>query len=197
MKYNQQIIQWWKGPHGIKHIIPPNAPEFPEGWDVRDTLISIIGNDSIVEVGCGRGRLAGKFEPAQYIGVDINPNAIARAKGDNPNHTFVNHNVGDDIPESTWVMFYTVLLHVDDNDIDDLLSHTTRKCSKVIVAEVMGREWRRADLPNKPPVFNRSRDEYVVLLEKQGFSLTGEMNRQYEHIKRGADITFLWFGREQ
>jgi len=189
MSYNQEIINFWKN-DDFKNITA-GAKQFPEGWDVRPFLRELIDGD-IIEVGCGYGRLVEAFDPEKYLGVDINPSAIAEARTRNPNYKFMDFAVTDQLPESTWLMFYTVLLHVNDDDILPYLQSVTANTQKVMIAEIMDRErwrgvWKYA--------FNRSPEDYDNLLAQCGFVRSDIQNRPYTHYK-DTDITFVSYKRK-
>ena len=67
------------------------------------------GTGTVVEFGCGDGRLAEFFDPQKYYGWDINPAAIDAARQGQPRHTF-----GYQPREADIALAYTVLLHVPD-----------------------------------------------------------------------------------
>lgn len=52
----------------------------------------------------------------------------------------------------------------------------------VVLAEIMGREWRR---PGNPPVFNRAGQEYIDLFTRHGFAVDDVVTGPY---KRYPDI---------
>lgn len=191
MSYDKTIEQFWKT-QGLNHIKPNTGQEFPEGWDVRDFLIDTIKEDSVVEVGCGYGRLCGKFSPAQYQGFDLNPTAVEAAITTNPEYTFSVYEIGSELPLSSWLYFYTVLLHINDDDIVDYLRTVTTNCQRVLVGEILGRKWRRG---GNPPVFNREAQEYADIMKQVGWSLVKTTERPYKRYPN-TNITFLEFERD-
>lgn len=190
MKYNEDVINFWKN-DDFKNITP-RGKEFPEGWDVRTLLTTLVGDEDIIEVGCGYGRLVEAFKPEQYIGVDINPNGVMEAKERNPKYTFKDFNVDDQLDVSSWLMFYTVLLHVNDDDILPYLQSVTKNTDKVLVAEILGQKWRG----NFKYAFNREESEYEDIFEKCGFRKQARYERDYEHYANTA-ITFLVFEKNK
>jgi len=190
MQYNKDIIDFWKN-DDFKNITP-RGKEFPEGWDVRELLTTLVKDEDIIEVGCGYGRLVEAFIPEQYLGVDINPNGVIEAGKRNPAYTFEDFNVTDELPKSTWLMFYTVLLHVNDDDILSYLKSVTNNTNKVLVAEILGRDWRGGFAY----AFNREESEYTNFFEECGFKKTHSLKRDYEHYVDGV-ITFMVFERNE
>jgi len=59
----------------------------------------------------------------------------------------------------------------------------------VLVAEIMGRAWRR---PGDPPVFNREAQEYITLFGEHGFVLDDVITAPHRRYP-GTNITFLAF----
>jgi len=164
--YNKDILTFWQT-QGLDHIKPETKGEFPEGWDIRDYLVTEIGSNTVIEIGCGYGRLCGKFFPAKYIGVDVNPNAIRKAKQLNKKYKFKQIDPATPLPISDYIFYYTVLLHVPDEDIVEMLRENTRNTDYVIVGEILGRDWRRG---GNPPVFNREHSEYIEIFKEAGLS---------------------------
>jgi len=191
MTYNKDIYEFWRD-HALEHIKPRVGGEFPEGWDVRDLLVELIGDETVNEVGCGFGRLAGKFNPGLYHGWDICPSAIEEAHIHEPLHTFRLYELGHGLIPSTWVLFYTTLLHVHDDDVPGFLKETTSKCRKVLIGEILGRNWRRK---GNPPVFNREESEYIDVMKDAGFAFTSSRDIPYKRYGKGVNVSFMVFER--
>lgn len=166
---------------GLDHI-KPDGGEFPEGFDVLKTLSELLSGQ-VIEIGCGYGRLSPAF--SDYVGYDINPTAIEFARTFFPDKEFHLYGGGDYTGESA--LLYTVLLHIPDDEVVDLIK--TIKTKKVLVAEIMGRKWRRA---GDPPVFNREADEYIELFNRPLITRADVPYKWY----RDTNITFLLFGED-
>ncbi|MGM0927534.1 MAG: class I SAM-dependent methyltransferase [Pseudomonadota bacterium] len=143
---------YWRGNAQLAHITP-RGQRFPEVGLFAALRQACTG--SVFELGCGDGRLAPAFAPEAYVGMDINPAALARARQANPAHRFTT----DWQPADT-VLAYTVLLHVPDDDLPALLARMAGY-RRVVIGEILGRRWRT---PGVPPVFNREREEYEAHL---------------------------------
>lgn len=172
--------EFWKR-EGLQHITPAGK-ENPEGWDVRPFLRE-LARGSVLEIGCGPGRLCTAFDPDDYLGVDINPAAISKARTRHPEYQFELY----EGQSADSALLYTVLLHVSDDDLPEFVAGIN--ADRVIVAEIMGRQWRRA---GNPPVFNREPQEYIDAFE--GFECVDTYGKPYMHYQ-GTCITFLVFER--
>jgi len=182
IEYDKNTYAYWAKNKNVTNIIPQKfekeGVQFPEGWDVLAKLKETMGYESVVEVGCGYGRLVDAFTPTQYKGFDINPYAIEKAKKRHPNYDFELFDLKT-LPASTWVLLYTVLLHVSDNDIDSFLETITSKCSKIFLAEIMKETVRKPPKPGKPPVFNRTSDSYIKIFHKFNFRVILEQKKAW------------------
>lgn len=170
-------IEFWKE-DGVNHIIPSGTTN-PEGFDPGALIRGQIGDMTITEVGCGVGRLAGSFDAESYVGVDINPTAIAQAQAAHPLHQFRAIESHSYFPFADVVLLYTVALHVSDSDIADVLNRATASAAHhVIIAEIMDRRWRRGGIP---PVFNRYPDEYIAIMRSFGWQRSNIIVLPYKH----------------
>ena len=154
---------------GTAHIKPEIGYEYPEGFDVGQVLRqAIAGHYPLLEVGCGVGRVAALFSPTEYVGVDINPNALLDARSQLPQHVFRIIDDGYAYPIAPCILFYTVLLHVSDDALIPLIQEVVHDRSRVVIAEVMDSRWRRE---GNPPVFNRDSEFYIFMMQELGFKL--------------------------
>lgn len=172
--------EFWKR-EGLQHLTP-SGKNNPEGWDVW-SFLGELARGSVLEVGCGLGRLCEAFDPNQYLGADINESALVRAREKHPGYTFETYHG----QSADTALLYTVLLHISDDDLSGFVAGIN--ADRVIVAEVMGREWRRS---GNPPVFNRDLEDYIEAFA--GFECVETYAKPYAHYK-ATDITFLVFER--
>jgi len=183
--------EYWKG-DALKNITVGGSDN-PEGFDVLRFLHPLIPEDTekLVEIGCGHGRLCQVVPPSMYLGLDINPGAVATARDRHPEYTFQEINVDSEYPEGDVCLAYTVFLHIDDVTLRSTLSRIRDSGFKhIIVAEILGHEWRRK---GKPPVFNRNLVEYIRMMVDVGYVLTNHGQRRYAHYAKYAATknTFL------
>jgi len=183
---------------GVHHIKPEIGKEYPEGFDVEEWLRAAIGSDyPLLEIGCGVGRIAKLFKPHEYIGVDINPTAIASAKASLPEHDLRLIDDGMEYPRSSAALLYTVLLHVSDKEVKRLLRNVSKSTDTIIIAELMDRRWRR---DGNPPVFCRDAEDYILMMQRLGYALSYASKKPYArydvepwNIGKDSRITTLVF----
>lgn len=149
-------VDFWINNKNLSHLTPPGdrSPEV----DLEGALKKAI-KGSVLEFGCGDGRLSGYFSKNKYIGYDINPKAVERAKENNPGYKYINLLEEFKKPKDT-VLAYTVLLHIPDDEIQEVIE-LFKRFKKVVIGEITGRKWRR---DGNPPVFNREIKDYEELL---------------------------------
>lgn len=135
------------------HNLTPKGLRFPE-VGLFDSLREAC-QGSVFEVGCGDGRLSPAFDSSTYIGMDVNPAALKKARIDNPAYRYVD----EWLPADT-VLAYTVLLHISDKDIGKMMDKL-KQYPRIVIGEIMGRKWRTS---GAPPVFNREVSEYEAFL---------------------------------
>ena len=185
----------------LKNIAPQHHGQYPEGWDPAEVIKMMIKDENLEKVldfGCGYGRLCQAFDCDSYLGVDLNPQAIEVARKTYPGYRFMEINIDSSFEKVDVVFAYTVFLHLDDDTLSNILLRLRESCQKLlIVAEILGREWRRQGLP---PVFNRDLDDYQDLISSRGFKFIGEYRRPYQRYARmpefrnkNTDISFLLY----
>lgn len=178
-------LEFWKSERGLE-CITPRDKQWPEGEGFPQFLRGLVGNDSVLEFGCGIGRLAECFDPEQYIGVDVSRHALARARERMPSHRFMV--ADDDLPQAEVTLAHTVLLHVPDHALGRVVARFTSP--RVIVSEILGRHWRR---DGDPPVFNREAEEYVEAFSSR-YMLVDRHEWPYPHYY-DTNLTLLEFAR--
>ena len=119
-------------------------------------VLSKVCTGRVFEFGCGYGRLAHIFDPANYVGYDINPIAVKTARQKNPKYTFTT----ESWPQADTVLAHTVMLHIPDDDMGELVGRL-KQYKRIVIGEVMGRNRRRT---GNPPVFNRDAGEYEAAI---------------------------------
>lgn len=181
-------FHYWASGAGLSQVTPHDLP-LPEGQDFPEFLKSAVGGRNVVEFGCGPGRLAGFFDPARYLGVDICAAALERAAQERPQHQFKLIDDVDNLPSADVVLCHTVMLHIP----DELLAKTIGRLASdaVIISEILGRKWRR---DGEPPVFNREAMEYALAFGQFGYVLASHVERPYPYY-RDTNLTVMEFRR--
>jgi len=198
----EDLALYWNDA-GRRHHTPPSN-RTPEGFDPAAYLRRCFFSDvsSVLEFGCGAGRLYPPFSDVDYLGVDISAAAIDAASLAHPGATgrFWRIPYGGQIPRSVQAGFaYTVLLHVPDDQLALIVSTITGSVTgRFVVAEILGRHWRAPGQVD-PPVFNREAQEYIDVFEESGWQFSELRARRYEHYRgrgpggRDEMVSFLVF----
>lgn len=194
-----EIYDFWKD-NSLNNIKPATGEEFPEGWDVVKFFRELYTSEEygeIVDIGCGYGRLCTAFDPEQYIGLDISPNAVAEARRLNPSYEFeiiTEKKIKRLYPHSRTKMLYTVLLHQSDEGVEATIKNLCETTRRIIVAEICGRDWRRG---GNPPVFNREPQEYEYMFQTHSRRLSTMIKKPYARYKQfrklDTDLTIMVF----
>lgn len=206
----QEVPEWvkyWSTPEGLKNHAPAGKKDFSaEGFDASERMAKLIYREflpfqcispdpswrpTIVEFGCGAGRMCAHFPPSDYMGCDVSEAALALAREDYDEHFFVQIGPETPLPKADAVFAYTVLLHVPDEALSAVVKRLADCAPLVIVAEILGRKWRRA---GNPPVFNREKGDYEAEFAKHGLTLLATHEEPYQRYQ-GTVISFLQFGR--
>jgi SAM-dependent methyltransferase len=197
-QWETQTAAFWRK-EGLSHIIPGTGVEFHEGFNPGEVVAQLAPKGSILEVGCGYGRLSGAFDADRYTGVDINPTAVQKASELRPGHRYVAVSDSDPLPAADTAFSYAVLLHISDQDIQTFLERMTAAAPRIILAEVMDPRWRR---PGDPPVFNRDPEEYILRMGMLRYGVVRYVKLPYVrydqqpwNIGRDSRLTFLSFVR--
>lgn len=181
-----RAFDYWASGGGLDNITPAGKA-LPEGDKFPAVLRDLIGDSSVVEFGCGTGRLAGLFPPEHYMGVDICFAAVRRARMLHLDHSFRRIIETTTLPDADVTLAHTVLLHVPDEYLDQTVNRF--RSPRVIVSEILGRHWRRE---GDPPVFNREQSEYESAFLVFGYRLEASREVPYPHY-RDTNLTLLTF----
>jgi 2-polyprenyl-3-methyl-5-hydroxy-6-metoxy-1,4-benzoquinol methylase len=170
---------YWSGVESDPHVKPNPPVEL-------NALLDMVGDSSVLDFGCGFGRLADHFK--DYLGVDIANHRIEIAKRIYPDKEF---RYVADVRELDGfggvrdvAICCDVLLHIPDDDIAMVVSTLARSARRVVVAEHLGRDWRGPD-------FHREKTEYEEI-----FGLVGLMpgrTREVLNPRYGEFLTVMEF----
>jgi SAM-dependent methyltransferase len=183
-----RYIKAWQGEDGIRNVIPRAGrnSEFPEMPSFHPGIVleEIIKGRPVCEVGCGYGRLAGSFNFDSYIGVDINVDAITRAKNTFPAHSFhVIHEYR--YPPSMTKFAYTVCMHVPDDEYPLMIEAMCESTGdQIVIAEILGEHLRKPITRTfngavSHATFGRSQIAHENEFMKNGWSLVTYHQRPY------------------
>jgi ubiquinone/menaquinone biosynthesis C-methylase UbiE len=103
----------------------------------------VINNaDTVLDLGCGYGRMAEIFNPKRFVGVDVSPDLIAEAKERYPKHKFIEAdllNLPFKDKEFDWGLLVSVRGMIQSNlgeEVWDKMDKECRRvCKKILVLE--------------------------------------------------------------
>jgi SAM-dependent methyltransferase len=197
----EALAEFWAD-NGLDHIVPRTGDEFPEGFNVFELLLQLVDpTKSVLDVGCGYGRLCPAFPAASYIGVDVNPAAIDAARQRNPGYRFEHIRPGAPLPKASAALVYTVACHIPDEELARFLTPICAAAPVVAICEIMDRRWRR---PGNPPIFNRDPEQYLLEMANHGFQLCrfskviyARYNTPSWNVNHDVRMTFHAYLKEQ
>lgn len=166
---------FWRMNSRLEHITPPGT-RFPEGFDVLELLRLKFPSGSVLDFGCGDGRMAPAFSAERYVGVDVNPHAIEACRRSFPGWRF--EIAAEDLPAADAALAWTVLLHLDDEEVKRAADRLARAAPRIVVVEIPGRKWRGGR--GQPACYNREVDDYERL-----FSVFGVWLRTLQMLPYG------------
>ena len=151
-------------------------------------LAGFLDGKTVCDVGCGVGRVADIIPPDRYVGIDIDEEALERARHDHPDHAF-REDIGGPYPGTDICLFQTVLQHIPDDKLGGLLARTK---GNVLIVEYM-HPWLRG--PKKKNAHHRSRLDYIAAMRGLFGSketMAWHMPTKYQvHPKRTMSLSFL------
>lgn len=163
------VVRKWTGEQALKSLYPQGADIPPL---LRKNLMMLFDSRKVLEIGCGDGRLAPLFHHGMYTGIDINGAAVDAARKNHPMHSFVQQDWDVPYPDKhDGFLFYTVLLHVPDDLIPNMVSRIRNVEPErnpdrlVVVVECMDAGYRMIG-----PDFQRTPEAYDLLFNRWGFA---------------------------
>jgi SAM-dependent methyltransferase len=157
-------VKRWSGANGVRMVYPKRHGRWPD--PDAPALLAKLCCGSVCEIGCGTGRCCEAFTSKGYVGIDINAQAVEQAKRHYPNRTFLAVDWDAPFPRADTYLFYTVLLHIPDDELVGVLLRTQDSVhgNRVVVFESMIRANRNGDRGN----FQRDPSDYETLFHALG-----------------------------
>ncbi len=72
-----------------KSVYQTNDDNWKKFNEIHQEIIRATVTGSVLDAGCGYGRMAELFHPSDYVGIDFSPDFIALAKKNYPDHRFI------------------------------------------------------------------------------------------------------------
>lgn len=148
----------WTGKAGMRELQKECSGDLS---GAMKSLLRQFAVGNVCEIGCGLGRVASVFDASRYVGLDIHSEAVTAARQRFPQHDFRAVKWEDPYPLADTYIFYTVLLHVADDEIQRVVSRC--RCKRVVIYEGMDTELRETGIN-----WHRSRTEYQQLFGALG-----------------------------
>lgn len=102
-------------------------------------LLAALDFRTVLDVGCGYGRLAEKLAEIRpdmvYTGVDVSPDLLAAARARHPQGEYIESSIADFSPRRKWdlVLCVQVLMHIPPTDVGAVTEKLLRAARKYVV----------------------------------------------------------------
>jgi hypothetical protein len=170
--------------------------DFPEGFDVTGLIRDLsdeVGYTSVIDFGCGHGRMCQSFDPKAYLGVDVDLHSIEQARKKFSEYRF--DHLQEKVHCADLYLACNVFLHMSDQSIHEALKNI--RCKWLILVEMLGRNWRAGQVP---PTYNRELSEYLELLRSHDLILHKHIKQPFKKYSdtswyqdRNTDLSFIVF----
>jgi len=179
---------FWQGQRGLNNIKPKRIGLLWESFNAIDLVVDFVGDNTVVEVGCGNGRFSQGFTPEQYVGVDLNVDAINVSRENYPKYQFNILEKYSEIPARDVMLLHSAALYVPDDEIADVFAQAKKR---IVLAETMGvRVIKDREQPeNLAYHYARTADEYEAILKD--WKLVDTINKR--DANSGKTFTYMVF----
>jgi 2-polyprenyl-3-methyl-5-hydroxy-6-metoxy-1,4-benzoquinol methylase len=129
MSFNYQ--GYWTDRTSVYNTLKPE-------W--RKAITDIVGNKSVLDIGCGSGRFAPCFDPKKYLGIDINITNIHAARDLNFGYTFEQKDIVTWEPDKVYdyIITWTTLELIPNEHINGVVSKIKKYGKNILLAEPYG-----------------------------------------------------------
>lgn len=167
---------YWRA-RGATYEAKFRGERYAEQEDAIARLVGSLQFDSVLEVGCGFGRIGWlicDMRPGvAYTGIDLSPDLLASARERIPDGTFVETDIADFRPDGRFdlVIASEVLMHVRPEDIGSVV----RKMDRLAARHLVTVDWTRP-LPRMKVAAHNFLHDYRALLGTGQFGRAREVN---------------------
>jgi SAM-dependent methyltransferase len=136
----EDVIRFWQEKTSTSHTRVDHmntGDPLADGDEIFRVIQKMVQNKTLVEFGCGYGRLQPLFFDS-YVGVDICRAAVEKGIADGRNVRLIEPD--DPIPIADVCLCYTVLLHVEVDDLKSVINRIKDAAGEVVVVERTGME---------------------------------------------------------
>lgn len=179
-----------------QELIPHSLPKCPQTFDPAATVKQLsdqLGYSSVIDLGCGHGRLSEAFAPEKYLGLDIDEKVLEIAKQQFSNYRF--EPVGEQPKFADIYVAYSLFSSLTDFQAHEALKKV--RCKWLILGEQLKAEDKG---PKLSRLYTRDLDDYIRLFRAHDFTLHKHVKKPYrEKVSAkalenpGKQISFLVF----
>lgn len=156
---------------------------------------------TVLDLGCGYGRIASEFlgQGFEYSGIDVSPDAVERARRDNPEGTFLVRNLNEWEPTTRFdavCAFYVLVHFVDERKWSVFLDH----CLQSVRAGgyfVFADEFPDERVMAGSHVVARPLSDYEGPLSRHGFEYDTDLKAAFVGESRNGSSERFHFARQR
>lgn len=131
------VVYWRKRGPTYEQRLAPGLQDEQER--VLLPILAALDFRSVLDVGCGYGRLAEKLAAIRpemaYTGIDVSPDLLGRAKARHPAGEYIESSIADFSTRRKWdlVLCVQVLMHIPPSDVQAVTDKLLRASRRYVV----------------------------------------------------------------
>jgi hypothetical protein len=161
----------WRTPDEASWLGPGKTnrkSEIASASSVSSVLRELAGNlYPVLDIGCAEGSIASQFQPHEYVGIDLDPQALLQARRSFPTHQFRLCDHGYSYPATPTALLCDVLMRIADEHLLSFLRRAVHGRRRLLIAEVTHDREGAAEAS----LCHRSPEDYVLAMNTLGFGL--------------------------